>query len=153
MLRIFMRRGIWSHLIVASQKSWVFLPLRMAYPRRSIFTSVSLCQGARFSAVEQSRLSHSMVSNPSSLISRSEEHTSELQSRQYLVCRLLLEKKTYSIAMPQTPSYPSKPLSASISSTSPPNTSLPPPSHSLSPPQSPSSPASSVPVTFSLCPA
>src|SRR3712207_7500880 len=27
---------------------------------------------------------------------RSEEHTSELQSRQYLVCRLLLEKKTSS---------------------------------------------------------
>src|SRR3712207_8706148 len=27
------------------------------------------------------------------LPSRSEEHTSELQSRQYLVCRLLLEKK------------------------------------------------------------
>src|SRR3712207_6904496 len=27
------------------------------------------------------------------IISRSEEHTSELQSRQYLVCRLLLEKK------------------------------------------------------------
>src|SRR3712207_7419801 len=28
---------------------------------------------------------------------RSEEHTSELQSRQYLVCRLLLEKKTYNL--------------------------------------------------------
>src|SRR3712207_7739644 len=28
-------------------------------------------------------------------LGRSEEHTSELQSRQYLVCRLLLEKKTY----------------------------------------------------------
>src|SRR3712207_8857279 len=27
------------------------------------------------------------------LVPRSEEHTSELQSRQYLVCRLLLEKK------------------------------------------------------------
>src|SRR3712207_7217077 len=27
------------------------------------------------------------------LVCRSEEHTSELQSRQYLVCRLLLEKK------------------------------------------------------------
>src|SRR3712207_8752248 len=26
---------------------------------------------------------------------RSEEHTSELQSRQYLVCRLLLEKKKF----------------------------------------------------------
>src|SRR3712207_7564439 len=30
---------------------------------------------------------------PSSGPGRSEEHTSELQSRQYLVCRLLLEKK------------------------------------------------------------
>src|SRR3712207_8866735 len=29
------------------------------------------------------------------LVPRSEEHTSELQSRQYLVCRLLLEKKKY----------------------------------------------------------
>src|SRR3712207_8906521 len=29
----------------------------------------------------------------SSVAKRSEEHTSELQSRQYLVCRLLLEKK------------------------------------------------------------
>src|SRR3712207_8716705 len=29
----------------------------------------------------------------SATASRSEEHTSELQSRQYLVCRLLLEKK------------------------------------------------------------
>src|SRR3712207_7558850 len=28
---------------------------------------------------------------------RSEEHTSELQSRQYLVCRLLLEKKKQNI--------------------------------------------------------
>src|SRR3712207_8741798 len=32
------------------------------------------------------------VSRPA-VVRRSEEHTSELQSRQYLVCRLLLEKK------------------------------------------------------------
>src|SRR3712207_7249154 len=31
--------------------------------------------------------------DPRDLADRSEEHTSELQSRQYLVCRLLLEKK------------------------------------------------------------
>src|SRR3712207_8907835 len=31
------------------------------------------------------------------LFMRSEEHTSELQSRQYLVCRLLLEKKNKNI--------------------------------------------------------
>src|SRR3712207_9370480 len=30
---------------------------------------------------------------PRTATGRSEEHTSELQSRQYLVCRLLLEKK------------------------------------------------------------
>src|SRR3712207_7029644 len=30
-------------------------------------------------------------------LDRSEEHTSELQSRQYLVCRLLLEKKKQNI--------------------------------------------------------
>src|SRR3712207_7491498 len=30
---------------------------------------------------------------PNAHLPRSEEHTSELQSRQYLVCRLLLEKK------------------------------------------------------------
>src|SRR3712207_8952721 len=29
---------------------------------------------------------------------RSEEHTSELQSRQYLVCRLLLEKNKYIVS-------------------------------------------------------
>src|SRR3712207_7865839 len=34
------------------------------------------------------------------VLRRSEEHTSELQSRQYLVCRLLLEKKKH------TPLYP-----------------------------------------------
>ena len=32
---------------------------------------------------------------------RSEEHTSELQSRQYLVCRLLLEKKKHSVNLNQ----------------------------------------------------
>src|SRR3712207_7604121 len=44
-----------------------------------------------------SRLVPSAMSFPWSMTARrsarSEEHTSELQSRQYLVCRLLLEKK------------------------------------------------------------
>src|SRR3712207_7405647 len=35
------------------------------------------------------------------VMNRSEEHTSELQSRQYLVCRLLLEKKKHRI--PEAP--------------------------------------------------
>src|SRR3712207_7506021 len=36
---------------------------------------------------------------------RSEEHTSELQSRQYLVCRLLLEKKKYNFINPKIPHH------------------------------------------------
>src|SRR3712207_8953768 len=36
---------------------------------------------------------HARASAGSDAPPRSEEHTSELQSRQYLVCRLLLEKK------------------------------------------------------------
>src|SRR3712207_8476702 len=34
-----------------------------------------------------------VVGDGNGRVGRSEEHTSELQSRQYLVCRLLLEKK------------------------------------------------------------
>src|SRR3712207_8565204 len=42
------------------------------------------------------------VLHPDHLLApRSEEHTSELQSRQYLVCRLLLEKKhKYTLSPP-----------------------------------------------------
>src|SRR3712207_7557839 len=45
---------------------------------------------------------HVLGTPPALILSqdRSEEHTSELQSRQYLVCRLLLEKKKkYSITL------------------------------------------------------
>src|SRR3712207_9520984 len=39
----------------------------------------------------------SLQQTPATPTARSEEHTSELQSRQYLVCRLLLEKKQQNI--------------------------------------------------------
>src|SRR2546429_4746826 len=39
------------------------------------------------------------------LFARSEEHTSELQSRLHLVCRLLLEKKTRAAHIHCTPAY------------------------------------------------
>src|SRR3712207_8986104 len=43
--------------------------------------------------VQMSVLFNSTTSSQVDFGVRSEEHTSELQSRQYLVCRLLLEKK------------------------------------------------------------
>src|SRR3712207_8217276 len=49
-------------------------------------------QGSRPDAASGQR-----QARPESRRGRSEEHTSELQSRQYLVCRLLLEKKKKNI--------------------------------------------------------
>src|SRR3712207_7626599 len=49
---------------------------------------------------------------PHTTTRRSEEHTSELRSRQYLVCRLLLEKKktlSPSLLLPPSPSHPLHP--------------------------------------------
>src|SRR3712207_7830628 len=50
---------------------------------------------------------------------RSEEHTSELQSRQYLVCRLLLEKKKTRLTRTPTLSIPESRLSATGATRSP----------------------------------
>src|SRR3712207_8961935 len=50
----------------------------------------------RFSSMKAScgvRTAEIPTAPHASTLQRSEEHTSELQSRQYLVCRLLLEKK------------------------------------------------------------
>src|SRR5258707_10266861 len=52
----------------------------------------------RLSIVSSSVRWCSPMRSPPKRRARSEEHTSELQSRQYLVCRLLLEKKTRSAA-------------------------------------------------------
>src|SRR3712207_7647512 len=48
--------------------------------------------GRRHAAVHHAGRVHLLVEGVDVVAERSEEHTSELQSRQYLVCRLLLEK-------------------------------------------------------------
>src|SRR3712207_7461935 len=52
----------------------------------------ALRRGDAVSERSERTIEHS-TSRPQAVFTRSEEHTSELQSRQYLVCRLLLEKK------------------------------------------------------------
>src|SRR3712207_8385590 len=52
--------------------------------------TVHKCPSDRISSVLWPGMRVKRIVEPSG---RSEEHTSELQSRQYLVCRLLLEKK------------------------------------------------------------
>src|SRR2546422_4696956 len=50
--------------------------------------NISVCASARFQSIRSRAAVLSVPRSP-----RSEEHTSELQSRLHLVCRLLLEKK------------------------------------------------------------
>src|SRR3712207_7679753 len=59
------------------------------------FTSTGGCRSSRATASSVSGCAVRGIATPARPASapRSEEHTSELQSRQYLVCRLLLEKK------------------------------------------------------------
>src|SRR3712207_8011320 len=68
----------------------------------SKLSSVGSCEGCRVPpGAEDGRWLRRHHSPPlgraprASPAARSEEHTSELQSRQYLVCRLLLEKKKH----------------------------------------------------------
>src|SRR3712207_8252531 len=78
-------------------------PRSTLFPYTTLFRSSSAAStggarsgssGSGSSGLSPSDVALTARSNTSSRRSRSEEHTSELQSRQYLVCRLLLEKKT-----------------------------------------------------------
>src|SRR3712207_7533499 len=82
------------------------LSLHDALPILSVVTTAS---GAHFDWTATSGIDAVIVKggpnanvyrySPQATSGRSEEHTSELQSRQYLVCRLLLEKKKTIIAI------------------------------------------------------
>src|SRR3712207_8022484 len=57
--------------------------------RRTLFAAVAVA------GLTESTVVLNQLTRPTAMeFARSEEHTSEIQSRQYLVCRLLLEKKT-----------------------------------------------------------
>src|SRR5438445_5759626 len=62
-------------------------------PRSTLFPYTTLFRSspAFRHRARETRCRRSVAQSPRRV--RSEEHTSELQSRQYLVCRLLLEKK------------------------------------------------------------
>src|SRR3712207_8445249 len=67
-------------------------PRSTLFPYTTLFRSILVIISLNtFLFVLSSFFSSTKISPESTV--RSEEHTSELQSRQYLVCRLLLEKK------------------------------------------------------------
>src|SRR3712207_8507126 len=69
-----------------------FLMIRRP-PRSTLFPYTTLFRSRRVTGVALAVGARGSVRDPHVGGLRSEEHTSELQSRQYLVCRLLLEKK------------------------------------------------------------
>src|SRR2546429_4294801 len=81
-----------------------FLMIRRP-PRSTLFPYTTLFRSCAFSASASSgRTPESCRARvwPSAARGRSEEHTSELQSRLHLVCRLLLEKKKKNRHTPHT---------------------------------------------------
>src|SRR3712207_8224378 len=93
-------------------------PRSTLFPYTTLFRSISMALMSAFDNVSPFKAGpdyidpgfHEFITgNPSYnldmfMMGRSEEHTSELQSRQYLVCRLLLEKiKTkLALSLPRT---------------------------------------------------
>src|SRR3989442_12507907 len=69
-----------------------FLMIRRP-PRSTLFPYTTLFRSRRGRGRSRSTSSTAFNFSFAHLGSRSEEHTSELQSRPHLVCRLLLEKK------------------------------------------------------------
>src|SRR3989449_7021334 len=68
-------------------------------PRSTLFPYTTLFRSIDVHAVLQESVPGGgvygdLVTRPTGRVVRSEEHTSELQSRLHLVCRLLLQKKT-----------------------------------------------------------
>src|SRR2546429_2351413 len=60
-------------------------------PRSTLFPYTTLFRSGNF--LQPGRLAKAGIDTAAPILDRSEEHTSELQSRLHLVCRLLLEKK------------------------------------------------------------
>src|SRR5438445_3598930 len=71
------------------------LPSLSSKMRRPAILSATYSASPSLSVVATPRRTKEMLNMSPIKSPRSEEHTSELQSRQYLVCRLLLEKKKH----------------------------------------------------------
>src|SRR5258707_14984544 len=77
----------------SARKQFFFLMIRRP-PRSTLFPYTTLFRSRLINpSVKPDVLDEFSTKILATCAVRSEEHTSELQSRQYLVCRLLLEKK------------------------------------------------------------
>src|SRR5947209_13141308 len=84
--------GLETLLLEVVYKSMTLVPQRVEGVAARVDSLVAMAQQwVEMGRTEQAAIEKALA--PLIDKDRSEEHTSELQSRQYLVCRLLLEKK------------------------------------------------------------
>src|SRR5258708_16252385 len=95
-------------------------PRSTLFPYTTLFRSRILARCAENSRAKRQKIS--CRSSPASREFRSEEHTSELQSPDHLVCRLLLEKKNKTGGDNVATNAPDPPIS---SPPTPPTVTLP----------------------------
>src|SRR5947208_12067186 len=72
-------------------------------PRSTLFPYTTLFRSPVTGDHAQAGRSSVTIRQPTRIVTRSEEHTSELQSPDHLVCRLLLEKKKKTIRTDSPP--------------------------------------------------
>src|SRR5438445_5038010 len=99
-------RSVYHALIFLCFFVFFFFLMIRRPPRSTLFPYTTL-----FRSAPPAPWAFAAATSPSDCaFPRSEEHTSELQSRQYLVCRLLLEKKKkHQNTTPQTATQNNKP--------------------------------------------
>src|SRR3989442_12438563 len=80
---------------VGHRSSFFFFLMIRRPPRSTLFPYTTLFRSRRVAdrVGEVGNVGHRELGRGLDVVGRSEEHTSELQSRPHLVCRLLLEKK------------------------------------------------------------
>src|SRR5438552_11215934 len=79
-------------------RSWRFVVVEDAVRRQAVLANFEAANAEALGAYGGERAKHYATLGAESL-GRSEEHTSELQSPDHLVCRLLLEKKKQRVTL------------------------------------------------------
>src|SRR3712207_8224920 len=103
--RMSISRNVFFFLMIRRPPRSTLFPYTTLFRSYSSTSSVAVSDHCRSSRKRTTGAPEASASTSLAIASkRSEEHTSELQSRQYLVCRLLLEKKTLHCSIFSSPS-------------------------------------------------
>src|SRR5690554_7917568 len=89
--------GYWQCVFLSGLGAEVFFLLSRRPPRSPLFPYTTLFRSLALRPLQRRQAMYQREHSRTRRCPRSEEHTSELQSRPHLVCRLLLEKKKIAV--------------------------------------------------------